>query len=97
MCNVNSKLHKEKWLRLYKTEKLKIHSNSELSTFHNTLIDKCWPEQQLPFMDFDVELNIISDDNIELNLYPIMRILENQRVRNQNDENLLESEKQEVI
>jgi len=48
-------------------------------------------------MYLDVDLNIISDDDVELNLYPIMRILENQRVRNQNDENLLEAEKQEVI
>lgn len=61
------------------------------------MINKCWPDQQFPLMYLDVNLDIVSDDNVELNLYPIMRILENQRVRNQNDENLLESEKQEVI
>lgn len=51
----------------------------------------------MPLMYLDVDLDILSDDGVELNLYPILRILENQRLRNQNDENILESEKQEVI
>lgn len=59
------------------------------------LIDKCWPDQHLPLMCLDVDLNVVSDD-IELNLYPILRILENQRVRNQN-ENFSDLDKQEVI
>lgn len=59
------------------------------------LIDKCWPDQHLPLMCLDVDLNVVSDD-IELNLYPILRILENQRIRNQN-ENFSDLDKQEVI
>lgn len=59
------------------------------------LIDKCWPDQQLPLMCLDVDLNVVSDD-IELNLYPILRILENQRARNQN-EHFSDLDKQEVI
>jgi len=61
------------------------------------LINKCWPDQQLPLMHLDVDLDILSDDGVELNLYPILRILENQRLRDQNDENILEAEKQEVL
>lgn len=47
-------------------------------------------------MCLDVSLEVITDD-VELNLYPLLRLLENQRLRNQNDESLLDSEKQEVI
>lgn len=60
-------------------------------------MDKCWPDQQLPFVNFNVDLDVISDDNIEFNLNPLLQVLENQRVRNQNDETLIESDKQEVI
>lgn len=48
-------------------------------------------------MNLDVDLDVTSNDDVELNLYPILRILENQRVRNQKDENFQESDKQEVI
>lgn len=61
------------------------------------LIDKCWPDQQSSLMYLDVDLDCISDDDIKFNLYPILRILENQRVRYQNDDNFVEFEKQEVI
>lgn len=47
-------------------------------------------------MHLDVDLDVTADDDVELNIYPILRILENQRIRNQNEENLMESEKQEV-
>lgn len=60
------------------------------------LVDKCWSDQQLPLLHLDVDLNVISDD-VELNLYPLLRIIENQRIYNQNNENIVEYEKQEVI
>lgn len=88
-------MYREKWLRPSKINKQ--NKNHESSIFHDTLINKCWPDRQLPLMSLDVSLEIIADDDVELNLYPLLRLLENQRVRNQNDENLLESEKQEVI
>jgi len=88
---------KEKWLRPGKSNKQKALKYCESSVFHDMLINKCWPDQQLPLMYLDVDLDILSDDGVELNLYPILRILENQRLRNQNDQNILESEKQEVI
>lgn len=94
---MNHEISKEKWLRPIKNNEQKVLRSNELSIFHDTLINKCWPDQQLPLINLDTDLNIISDDDVELNLYPILRILENQRVRNNNDENLLESEKQEVI
>lgn len=90
-------MSKEKWLRPDKRNKQKVLKNSESSVFCDMLINKCWPDQQLPLMHLDVDLDILSDDGVELNLYPILRILENQRLRNQNDENILEAEKQEVI
>lgn len=61
------------------------------------LVDKCWPDQQLPLLYLNVDLNVITGDDVELNLYPILRILENQRMYNQNNENIVEFEKQEVI
>lgn len=97
VCNTNPEITKEKWLRPGKCNKQEVHRHCESSVFQNMLIDKCWPDQQLPLLYLDVDLDIISDDGVELNLYPILRILENQRVRIQSDENLLESEKQEVI
>lgn len=87
---------KEKWIRPSKIKKQNVHENCEASVFHDTLIDKCWSDQQLPLMHLDVDLDVTTDDDIELNIYPILRILENQRVRNQNEENLMESEKHEV-
>lgn len=87
---------KEKWLRPG-INKNKIHRDNKSSAFLNMLKDKCWPDQQYPLMHLDVDLDIISDDGVELNLYPILQILENQRIRNQNDENFQESDKQEVI
>lgn len=95
--STNIEISKEKWLRPSKCIKQEVHRQCELSSFQNMLIDKCWSDQQLSLMHLDVDLNIISEDGVELNLYPILRILENQRVHNENDENLLESEKQEVI
>lgn len=94
---MNHEISKEKWLRPIKNNKQKVLRNNESSIFHDTLINKCWPDQQLPIINLNVDLNIISDGDVEFNLYPILRILENQRVRNYNDESLLESEKQEVI
>lgn len=88
---------KEKWLRPTKINKQNNYTDFQSSVFHEMLIEKCWPDQQLPLIDLDVDLNTLSDDNVELNLYPILRILENQKLRNQNDDNLQESEKQEVI
>lgn len=90
-------MSKEKWLRPNKRNKQKVLKNIESSVFCDMLINKCWPDQQLPLMHFDVDLDILSEDGVELNLYPILQILENQRLRNQNDENILEAEKQEVI
>jgi len=90
-------MSKEKWLRPGKSIKQKVLSNCDSSVFIDMLINKCWPDQQLPLMHLDVDLDVLSDDSVELNLYPILRILENQRLRNQNDENILESDKQEVI
>lgn len=92
----NPEVLKEKWFRLGKNRQ-KIDRNSESSVFHDVLFDKCWPDQHLPFMHFNIDLDVISDDNIEFNLYPLLQILENQRVRNQNDETVIESDKQEVI
>lgn len=96
MSNITPNVPKEKWLRFAKISKQNISVDCESSTFHDMLIEKCWPDQQLPLIDLGADLNMISDDEVELNLYPILRVLENQRVRNQNDENI-ESEKQEVI
>lgn len=87
---------KEKWIRPSKIKKQKVNENCESSVFHDTLFDKCWSDQQLSLMHLDVDLYVTSDDDVELNIYPILRIIENQRVRNQNEENLMESEKQEV-
>lgn len=97
ICNTNPEISKEKWLRPGKCNKQEIHRQCESSVFQDMLIDKCWSDQQLPLMHLDVDLDIISDDGVELNLYPILRILENQRIHNENDENFLESEKQEVV
>lgn len=91
----NTEISKEKWLRPGKN-KPKVFTDSESSTFLDMLIDKCWSDQQLPLMSLDVDLNIMTDDGIELNLYPILRILENQRVRNQS-EHFSDLDKQEVI
>lgn len=93
----NLEISKEIWLRPSKANEHKIHSNCELTAFHDMLISKCWPDQQSSLMYMGVDLGVISDDDVKLNLYPIIRILENQRVRYQNDENLIEYEKQEVI
>jgi len=90
-------MSKEKWLRPGKSIKQKVLSICESSVFNDMLINKCWPDQQFPLIHLDVDLDVLSDDGVELNLYPILRILENQRLRNQNVENILESEKQEVI
>jgi len=90
-------MSKEKWLRPSKSNKQNVLRYCESSVFHDMLINKCWPDQKLPLMYLDVDLDILADDGVELNLYPILRILENQRLRNQNDQNILESEKQEVI
>lgn len=95
VSDISNQIVKEKWIRPSKIKKQRVHENCESSVFHDTLIDKCWFDQQLPFMFLDVDLDVTSDD-VELNIYPILRILENQRVRNQNEENLMESEKQEV-
>lgn len=97
LSDITPNISKEKWLRPDKSKKQKVLRNCESSVFQDMLINKCWPDQQLPLMYLDVDLDVLSDDGVELNLYPILRILENQRLRNQNDENILESEKQEVI
>lgn len=89
-------MSKEKWIRPSKINKQKVQNNCELSVFNDTVIDKCWSDQQLPLMYLGVDLDVTSDDDVKLNIYPILRILENQRQRNQNEENLMESEKQEV-
>jgi len=89
LSDVTPKLCKEKWLRPGKSNKQKVLRNCESSVFHDMLINKCWSDQQLPFMYLDVDLDVISDDGVELNLYPILRILENQRLRHQNDQNNL--------
>ncbi|XP_022161286.1 lisH domain and HEAT repeat-containing protein KIAA1468-like isoform X1 [Myzus persicae] len=95
LSDITPNISKEKWLRPDKSKKQKVLRNCESSVFQDMLINKCWPDQQLPLMYLDVDLDVLSDDGVELNLYPILRILENQRLRNQNDENILESEKQE--
>lgn len=96
-CKSSEEVSKEKWLRPVKYNSQNVDENCKSSVFCDMLIDKCWPDRQLPLMKLNVDLNVISsDDDVELNLYPILRILENQRIYNQN-ENIVEFEKQEVI
>ncbi|XP_050533582.1 RAB11-binding protein RELCH-like isoform X2 [Daktulosphaira vitifoliae] len=91
-----SSIPKEKWLRIGKLPTKENSAKCELLTFYNTLIEKCWPDQQSVLLDLDVVLNTVMDTNIELNLYPLIKLLENQKICHyQNDDTSIDINKQE--
>ncbi|XP_050427813.1 RAB11-binding protein RELCH homolog isoform X2 [Adelges cooleyi] len=94
--NIINDTPKEKWLRPCQMNVTHDYVTINLPpVFNDMLMEKCWPDQQLTLLNLDVEINVNLHDHVELNLYPLLRVLENQRIRNQNIDNSSETDKQE--